>query len=277
MIKVAIMYDFDKTLSSKDMQEYEFIPSLGYEKASDFWNEVGILARNNKMDSILAYMFLMLKKANDKDKPIRKSDFESLGKRVEYLPGVITWFERINEIGKSLGLDIEHYIISSGLTEIIEGTCISHHFKKVYACKYYYDSNNVAKWPALVVNYTTKTQYIFRINKQILDENEDKALNEYVDDALRPIAFNRMIYIGDGITDIPCMKLVHDRGGKSIVVYHRHNEAMKKIASDIVNDKRANYMVEANYEQGSVLEEIMTLVLEEIKVKSALEHYEGVV
>ncbi len=270
-VKVALVYDFDKTLSNKDMQEFGFIPALGYKNPKDFWEEVGALAKSQKMDSILAYLYMMLKKSQDKSHPIRKEDFLRLGKDIQLYPGVTTWFERINQMGKKLGLEIEHYIISSGLTEIIEGTSIAQEFKKIYACKFYYDENQIARWPGLVVNYTTKTQYLFRINKQILEEDEDKALNQYTDEKDRPIPFRRMVYVGDGLTDVPCMKLVKEHGGKSIVVYNED----KDIAQELIQQGRANYMSVANYAKGKSMERLMGKILANIRTQVDLEEMEG--
>ncbi|MEG0393897.1 HAD family hydrolase [Anaerorhabdus sp.] len=275
-VKVALMYDFDKTLSPRDMQEFTFIPSLGYKTTSAFWSDVTAIAKENKMDAILAYMYMMLKKSQDNSKSIRKQDFKDLGKDIEYYPGVLTWFDRINEIGKGLGLDVEHYIISSGLTEVIEGTPIAKKFKKIYACKFYYDENGVAKWPSLVVNYTTKTQYIFRINKQILDENEDKALNQYTKEEDRPIPFKHMIYIGDGLTDVPCMKLVKENGGKSIVVYNKKKKDTKDLAQSLIEQNRANYMSVSDYSSSKEMEKLVEKIFKQMKADIELEKMEGV-
>lgn len=275
-IKVAMMYDFDKTLSPKDMQEFTFIPGLGYKNTKDFWEEVNKISKENKMDSILAYMYMMIKKSKEASKPIRKQDFKGLGKGIEYYPGVLTWFDRINAIGKKLNIEVEHYIISSGLTEVIEGTPIAKKFKKIYACKFYYDENGVATWPSLVVNYTTKTQYIFRINKQILDENEDRALNQYTEEKDRPIPFRRMIYVGDGLTDVPCMKLVKENGGKSIVVYNKKKKNAKDLAKSLIQQKRANYMSPSDYSSQKEMEKLVSKILENIQKEAALEELEGV-
>ncbi|MFV0479971.1 MAG: HAD family hydrolase [Anaerorhabdus sp.] len=266
-VKVAMMYDFDKTLSSKDMQEFSFIPSLGYKKNSDFWEEVSKVAKSQKMDRILAYLYMMLKKSQETSQPIRKEDFEKLGKDIQLYPGVSTWFERVNEMGASLGLEIEHYIISSGLKEIIDGVSIAGQFKKIYACRFFYDENMIAKWPSLVVNYTTKTQYIFRINKQVLEEDEDDALNEFVAEDKRPIPFQRMIYVGDGLTDVPCMKLVKEKGGHSIVVYDQD----KKIASSLIEHGRVNYACEADYTKGQEMEKLVFGILKKIQAEKDLE------
>ncbi len=269
-IKVAIMYDFDKTLSNKDMQEFSFIPSLGYKHASDFWKEVSEVAKLHKMDRILTYLYMMLKKSQETSQPIRKEDFEKLGKDVELYPGVRTWFQRINALGDELGLELEHYIISSGLKEIIDGTPIAKEFKKIYACRFFYDENQVARWPALVVNYTTKTQYMFRINKQVLEEHEDQALNEYTEEKKRPIPFKRMIYVGDGLTDVPCMKLVKENGGKSIVVYSED----KTQAKSLIDHGRVNYMCNADYSKGKEMETLITAILRNIKTEAVLDEME---
>lgn len=274
-VKVAIMYDFDKTLSPKDMQEFSFIPNLGYKDPNLFWEEVGEISRLNKMDSILAYMYMMIRKSREAGHPIHREDFKALGKTIEYYPGVETWFDRINQIGEKLNIEVEHYIISSGLMEVIEGTTIGSKFKKIYASKFLYDENGVATWPSLVVNYTTKTQYIFRINKQILDENEDKALNQYTEEKDRPIPFKRMIYVGDGLTDVPCMKLVKEYGGKSIVVYNEMIEKTKELAQSLIQQKRANYMSSSDYSENKEMEQLFTKILESIEKEVALEALEG--
>lgn len=272
MKKVAILYDFDKTLCTKDMQEYSLIPSLGYQNPLDFWLEVTKLSKENHMDSISAYLYILQKKYADLGKPLKRSDFNGLGQDIVLYPGVETWFERINAYGKENDLEIEHYIISSGMSEIIEGTKIAKEFKKIYSCRYYYDESGIAKWPAVIVNYTTKTQYVFRINKQVLDENDDAGLNDYFDPKQRPIPFTRMIYIADGLTDIPCMRLIKSYGGKSIAVY---NQASKKTAKKLIEDGRADYMSQADYSENSDMEQLLHMILNHIKADVELEELEG--
>ena len=173
---IALMYDFDNTLCTKNMQEYTFIPEVGM-TTEEFWKESNSQSREKNMDGILSYMYVMLERAKASKKSIRKEAFMELGKDLEYYPGVTTWFSRINEIGRSLGAQIEHYIISSGLREIIEGSKIFHEFKEVFGCEFLYDENGIACWPKNAVNYTTKTQFIFRINKGVLDISNDYDLN----------------------------------------------------------------------------------------------------
>lgn len=263
---IAIMYDFDKTLSTKDMQEYAFIPSLGV-KASQFWNEVRELKQKENMDSILAYMRHMLKKASEKGVPVTRDTFVSLGKDIEYFPGVEEWFERINEYGRDNNVVIEHYVISSGIKEIIEGSSIYKQFKKVYACEFFYDENRVAVWPKLAVNYTNKTQFLFRINKGILDVWDDNKLNAYVPEEQRRIPFRNMIYIGDGLTDVPCMKLVKLNKGQSIAVFRKRR---KDIATQLMSENRVDFITEADYCKDGELDKIVKNIIEKMAVDERL-------
>ncbi|MCI5773462.1 MAG: haloacid dehalogenase-like hydrolase [Erysipelotrichaceae bacterium] len=271
MKKIAIMYDFDKTLSNKDMQEYSLIPSLGYADNAKFWQEVTAFSKKHKMDPILSYMYWVLLKSQN---GLAYDYLKNLGQDVEFFPGVIDWFERINAYGLACGYEIEHYIISSGMKEMIKGTCIAKHFRKIFACKYVYEDER-AIWPGVCVNYTTKTQYIFRINKQVLDENDDESLNTYISLEQRPIPFSRMVYIGDGITDVPCMRLVKEYGGNSIVVYNKDKEKSQKIAKKLITEKRANFMCEANYEENSKIDKVVKMIIDKIHADEELENAQG--
>lgn len=255
----AIMYDFDKTLSTKDMQEYAFIPGIGM-TAESFWNECNRLTKENNMDQILSYMYVMLTEARGK-KLLNRQEFNKLGESVELFPGVTTWFDRINAYGESIGVKVEHYIISSGIKEIIEGTQIAKHFKEIYAAEFLYDEDNVPVWPAMAVNYTSKTQFLFRINKGVLDVTAHRELNEYTPEEERRIPFSNMIYIGDGFTDVPCMKLVKVNGGHSVAVYSDEDDS----ARDIMKQGRVDYLALADYTKGSKIENTVFAILDEIK------------
>lgn len=263
---VALLYDFDKTLCTKDMQEYTFIPEVGLEPR-EFWEESNELAKREKMDAILAYMYQMLKKANSADKPIQRENFVEHGKALEFFEGVTAWFPRINRIGEELNLRVEHYIISSGLKEIIEGSEIAEHFKEIFACEFYYDVNGIARWPNNVVNYTTKTQFLFRINKGILDISNHDDLNKYTPDDERPIPFRNMIYIGDGLTDVPCMKLVKVNGGYSIAV---HREGKRGEVSDLLKHERVDVLAVADYSENSELDIIVREMMGKISMVDSL-------
>lgn len=264
---VALLYDFDKTLCTKDMQEYSFIPNVGM-TAREFWDEANSLAREKKMDGILAYMYVMLDKARSaKTVSVRRESFVALGRDLEFYPGVETWFERINAFGKSRGVDVRHFIISSGLREIIEGSSIYKNFTEVFACEFLYDVDRMPVWPKNVVNYTTKTQFLFRVNKGVLDLSEDAALNDFTPEDERPVPFRNMLYIADGKTDVPCMKLVRVNGGCSIAVYPKNK---KDTAAQLLRDGRADYMLPADYSQGGELETTVKTVLEKMAITDAL-------
>lgn len=266
LTKVALMYDFDKTLCGKDMQEYSFIPSVGL-SANEFWDEANKISVKSNMDRILAYMLLMIRLAKKNEVEITKESFNKLGKDVVLLKGVKTWFKRINEYGRSLGIEVEHYIISSGLAEIINGTPIAKEFKKVYACEFHYNNFGNADWPQQVVNYTTKTQFIFRISKGVLDTMDDKRLNSHTKEHERTIPYRNMIYIGDGLTDVPCMTVVKERGGEAIAIYHRGE---KSTAKKLLKEKRASFMCKADYSQDSELELVVKMILEKMAITDKL-------
>ncbi len=266
---IALMYDFDKTLCTTDMQAYTFIPNLGM-SANEFWAKASDLAEKHKMDRILAYMYLMLDEAHIHRKPIRRSDFVALGKDLELYPGVAEWFSRINRFGKEQGVTIKHYIISSGLREIIEGSSIYKEFDDVFAGEFLYDENGVACWPKNVVNYTTKTQFLFRINKGVLNISNDDDLNRFTPEEDRPVPFRNMIYIGDGLTDVPCMKLVKVNGGCSIAVYQKGKQAKVK---DLILDQRVNFIEPADYSEGSQLDQITKdIIVKMAGVERLMEH-----
>ena len=250
---IAIMYDFDKTLCTKDMQEYTFIPNLGID-ADKFWNDANKLRDRTKMDQVLTYMYLMFKKMSDNNKTLKRSYLNGMAKDIELYPGVLDWFNRINEFGKEHGVIIEHYIISSGLKEIIESSSIGKFFKQIYASEFYYNEDGNAVWPKLAVNYTNKTQFLIRIKKGVLDISDDYNLNKKTLDNERRISTSNMIYIGDGITDVPCMKLTKDGGGVSIAVY---NDKSIKTAKSLYEDNRINYFVPADYRENSAIDTIV--------------------
>ncbi len=263
---IAIMYDFDKTLCTKDMQEYTFIPSLGM-SASDFWNGANKLREIDKMDQVLTYMYMMKEKSLEIGRPLTSEYLNKMGANIELYPGVSEWFRRINAFGERLGVKIEHYIISSGVKEIIDGSSIGDCFKKVYASEFYYDEQGHAVWPKRAVNYTNKTQFLIRISKGILDEADDVGVNQKMEKKDRRIPFSNMIYIGDGLTDVPCMKITKDHGGVSIAVYTDKN---KKVAEDLYNQNRIDYIARANYSEDSKLDLIIKKTIETMAIRGEL-------
>ena len=265
---IAIMYDFDKTLSTTDMQEYDFIKNLGV-TPEEFWGKSQVLTDKNKVDRILAYMYIMKKECEEKNIPLTREYLNECGKNIILYKGVTTWFDRIAKFADEIGCNVEHYIISSGITEIIEGTDIAKYFKKIYGCNFLYGKDGQALWPAMAVNYTLKTQYIYRISKGVLDEIDDENLNAHT--ISKRIPFENMIYIGDGSTDVPCMVLVKENGGKAIALYQSGN---KQKVLKLVEDNRINYVTVADYREGSTLEKTVKLMLETITLVSSLKDKE---
>lgn len=269
LIPMAICYDFDGTLSPGNMQEYEFIDKLKV-KPKWFWKKSLKLAKAQNADPILAYMKLMLDEANYHQTPIIKDYFVQCGKNVELFNGVDTWFHRINEYGKNQGIKIEHYIISSGLKEMIEGTKIAKNFKCIFASSYMYDSNNVAVWAANAINYTSKTQYLFRINKGCCDINDNKKINQYIKEEERPVPFKNMIYLGDGETDIPAMKMVKLNGGHSIVVYNSAKKGQKDKAIKLIQENRVNIAANADYSENKTIDVYIKAIVDKIAADNTL-------
>jgi 2-hydroxy-3-keto-5-methylthiopentenyl-1-phosphate phosphatase len=274
---VAICYDFDGTLIRGNMQENSFIPDLGVSKES-FWAEVKEAKKQHDMDEVLAYMELMMRKAEEKNQPFSKQSLADHGKSVSLFPGVQDWFGAINQAGKTLGLDVEHYIISSGIDEMIKGSPIGHHFKHIFASGFAYSANEVPKFAARSVNYTTKTQYLFRINKGVLN-SWDNSINSVMNDSDRPRPFSHMIYLGDGETDVPAMKMLNYQGGYSIAVYppregtrRTKEEAKKKqIAEGLHKDNRAQFVAEADYSANKPLFKLVATLLERIANEESFE------
>ena len=252
---VALVYDFDGTLAPGNMQEHQFIPDVGM-KRWDFWSEVKDFARKHDADETLVYMHLMLEKARGK-LSIRREDFQNKGKDIKLFNGVAEWFSRLNSYSKSRGLGIEHYIISSGNAEIIEGNAIASEFKRIYASRFIFDPSGVAIWPAQAVNYTTKTQYLFRINKGAHVLTDNAKINDFVLPDERPVPFENIIYFGDGSTDIPCFRLVKDLGGLSIAVHKGHDRNARTNAEKLRTDGRVHIIAPADYAEGRKLDRVV--------------------
>ena len=264
---VAIMYDFDKTLCTRDMQEYTFIPSLGMQP-DDFWSGTGEIASKEQMDSVLTYMYCMITESQQSGKPFTREDLVECGKHIEYLPGVEEWFERVNRYGEDAGVRVEHYVLSSGLKEIIEGSSIAKFFKKIFASEFLYDSaTGNPIWAKMAVNYTNKTQFVYRINKGVLDISNNVDVNASRPDDDRRVYFNNMIYIGDGLTDVPCMKLVKQSGGHSIALYQ--NGQKDKVQPLLIHE-RVDWIFEADYRKGQALDQAMHDLISKLGVDNKL-------
>lgn len=265
---LAICYDFDRTLSPDDMQAQGFIQSVG-EDVDEFWRQADTLARENDMDMNLAYMLIMVKKAKGKFS-LTKEALKEYGAKIKLYKGVEEWFGRINEYGKKRGIAVEHYIISSGLKEMIEGTSIAGEFKKIYASAFCYTQDGEPEWPAQAINYTNKTQFLFRIEKGCLNINDHEGVNEYINPENMRVPIRNMVYIGDSNTDIPCMKLVNLHGGHAVGVYDSLTEDKSKVYS-LLKKNRIRYFVPADYSEGSELDELLKAVINKTAAYEKLE------
>ena len=263
---IALLYDFDKTLCTQDMQNYAFIPSLGMDPDA-FWKEANTFGWQQEMDGILAYMYTMLRKCNELGIPLTRESLVEKGRSIELFPGVKEWFGRINAFGESLGVEIEHYVLSSGLKEIIEGSGISHEFKMVYASEFYYDETGTPVWPKLDVNFTAKTQFVYRINKGVLAVSNDKDLNASMPDDSKRIPFTNMIYVGDGLSDVPCMKMMRAYGGQAIAVYQAGNRLG---VEELLSRGRVDFIFPADYREGTALDSTVKNIIRKMAITDAL-------
>ena len=255
---IAFLYDFDKTLCTTDMQDYAFIPSLGM-TPGEFWAKANGFGRRNRIDGILAYMYIMLQEAERRSLPFTREDLVEKGRGIELFPGVKDWFRRINAFGEEQDVQVEHYVISSGLREIIEGSSISREFREIYASEFYYDK--------LAVNFTAKTQFVYRINKGVLDVSDDKALNDSMPDDSKRVPFHNMIYMGDGLSDVPCMKMMRAYGGQAIAVYQSSNRAG---VEDLLAKGRVDFIFPADYREGTGLDQTVKNIIRKIAIADRL-------
>ena len=268
---ISICYDFDGTLIRGNMQENSFLPGVGQDP-SEFWAKVGKHAKRHDMDEVLAYMHLMIEAARSADQPFNRQSLRDHGSRLDLFPGVATWFRRINQYCRVAGATVEHFVISSGLEEMIRGSEIAGEFRHVFASGFTYDANGVPVFAARSVNYTAKTQYLFRINKGILNSWDNQKINRYTPEEDRPRPFSRIIYIGDGETDVPAMKMVNHQGGYSIVVWPlkrgprmtREEMRKKEKAEQLVRENRAQFVAEADYEDGGPVHRVVTMLVRRI-------------
>jgi hypothetical protein len=262
---VAILYDFDSTLASSDMQNFGFIPAMGM-TPTEFWGKTTAFSTETGVERTLSYLYFMCKTAKEKGIKMTREWLGEQGKNIDFFPGVLTWFKRINDFGTEQGVKIEHYLISSGNKEIVDGCAIAKEFKVIYACEFLFDKTTGEPiWPKLAINYTQKTQYFFRISKGVYDATDDIGVNEKRPD--RRVPYSNIIYIGDGMTDIPSMIIAKNNGGKSIAVYPKGQE--EKV-ENLYRDGRVNYVCPADYREGKELEKVLHLIIQGVAINESL-------
>lgn len=261
---VALIYDFDGTLSPGNMQEFGFIQAVG-KTPKEFWTMSDGLAAGQDASNVLSYMKMMFDEARKNGITLRRSDFRKFGKHIELFDGVKDWFRLVNEYGAAHGVRVEHYINSSGLKEIIEGSPIASEFKHIFACSYIYNDAGEAVWPGISVDYTAKTQFIFKISKGIFSAHDNKKVNESVAEDKKRIPYPQMIYFGDGETDIPSMKIVTMFGGHSIAVYEPGNTRKKAFADKLKRQGRVSFTAPADYRPESRTFKVVCAIIDKIK------------
>lgn len=266
---VALIYDFDGTLSPGNMQEFGFIQAIG-QTPQEFWAKSDGIAKGQDASNILAYMKLMHDEARRNGIKLTRDDFRRYGKDIVLYEGVREWFRAVNKYGRSHGVIVEHYINSSGLTEIIEGSPIAGEFKHVFAGSYIYDENGEAEWPGIAVDFTAKTQYLFKIQKGIFSSRDAVRVNESLADEAKRIPFTNMIYFGDGDTDVPSMKLVNMFGGNAIAVFDPSRPKKKETARKLLHQGRVNFITPAVYTRESRTFHLVCAIIDKIKADSEL-------
>ena len=269
--RTALIYDFDGTLSRGNLQEARFLPELEIDPAA-FWGEVDALARRHDADNILVYMQLMLERARQKGVELTRERLMAFGGELHFFDGVEdgSWFDRIDAFADGLGLALDHFVISSGNQEIIEGCPICPRFSQVFASRFAFE-DGVAAWPSVAINYTNKTQFLFRINKGIDNVWDHSEINAYTPDERRPYPFSRMVFIGDGDTDVPTMKMMTHKGGTSVAVYdpQRDRRTLDKI-DRLIAEGRVDFVAPADYTENSQLDIVVRGILGRIALAEGL-------
>lgn len=261
---IALVYDFDGTLSPQPMQEYTVLPKIGVEPA-EFWAMVNREARETESDPMLVYMRHILEALERVKVDVKREDFAAMARAIEYFPGVATWFSRMNAYvrKRSRGqAKLQHYLISAGQKEILDGVSIRKHFKRIYASEYHFNHHGIATFPKLLVTDTIKTQFMFRINKGIEDVTE--SINEHMPEAERPIPFQNIVYVGDGMTDVPSMALTKKSGGHTVAVYDPGGEKGRATCVKLLEAGRADFIAEADFRAQSRLSRRVQLLLDAI-------------
>ena len=266
---VALIYDFDGTLSPGNMQEFGFIQAVGKTK-EEFWKMSDGIAVGQDASNVLAYMKLMFDEARKAGIPLRRSKFKEFGKHIELYEGVKEWFGLVNEYGREKGVRVEHYINSSGLKEIIEGSPIAKEFKHIFAGSFIYTADGEAEWPGIAVDLTAKTQFLFKIQKGIFSSRDAKRVNESMADENKRIPFSQMIYFGDGDTDVPSMKIVNMFGGHAIAVFDPADPHKRDVARKLLRQGRVNFMTPASYTKESRTFRIVCAIIDKIKADHEL-------
>ena len=263
---IALVYDFDGTLIPKTMQDYTIIPRLKL-RSEKFWSDIMEEAEATDGEVMMIYMRQLITRANSMNIKITKNEFKMMASKIKYFKGVLTWFDNINKYLKHnhKRIKVAHYVISAGHHEILESTAIRKKLTNVFGSQYYFNEQGHATFPKVVVTDTAKTQFLFRINKG--KEKVSDSINSHMPEELRPIPFENMIYIGDGLTDVPSMALIKKQNGHAVSVYPRGSKKQKKVSNDLLAAKRVDFIAEANYTRNSILFKRICLIIDMISAR----------
>ena len=264
---MAICYDFDGTMAPGRMQDRQFIPSTIGMDVDEFWEEVNRNTVLQQADPILSYMFIMLEQARQAGITICQKDLAQTGPGITFFPGVTSWFKRVNTYADHRGVRLSHFVISSGNSEIIENTPIANEFERIYASRFLYDQQDRAVWPARIVDFINKPNYLYRINKGALDQQSLFVINDFIPEPERAIPFENMVYIGDGETDVPCFQTIMSQGGLSIAV---HQPEGREDARRYLDEGRVAAAVEADYRPDSPLDQIIRCQIDLVAAQDRL-------
>lgn len=262
---LAILYDFDSTLAVMDMQNFAFIPALGL-TPKEFWEITSEFSKKTGCEKTLAYLYVMMDECRKRGIKMTPEYLKEMGKGIKFFKGVEDWFERINAYGEENGIEVEHYLVSSGNKEIVEGCSIRKYFKMVYGCEFIFDEETrVPVWPKLSIDYTQKTQYYYRVAKGVLDTSDDNSVN--IKTPVKRVPPQNIVYIGDGLTDIPSMITAKEKGGNAIAVY---KDGEQEKVMPLFRDGRVNYVCPTDYSDGAELDQIMKLIIKSVKIHEKL-------
>ncbi len=263
---LAIVYDFDHTLSPHYMQDHTILRRAGVDP-SEFWLSCTTLIKERGYDQELAYMKRMLD--YDGIRKLSNADLQAMGPDLTFFPGVPDFFEELNAIVQQTryaewDIHLEHYVVSSGLKAILDGSNIAKHVKAIFGCEFDEDQGHI-HFPKRTISHTQKTQFLFRVNKGLI--NLDQDVNDHMPEEARRVPFGHMIYVGDGPTDVPCFTVIKKNGGLAVAVYNPHDTTRKsfKKCYDLAHHAdRVHFMAPADYQTGSQLRLILEQHLTEM-------------